>query len=141
MRRLDVGRLAGAVDDGGVLFLDDDLLRLAEIVQRRLLERQTDFIGDDRAARQGRNVLQHRLAAIAEARRLDGGDLEDAADVVDDERRERLALDVFGDDQQRAGPPSPRLRAAGSISRMLEIFLSHRRITASQARPSDSPAS
>src|SRR5690606_31605880 len=41
-------------------------------------------------------------AAITEARRLDGRDLDDAADVVDDERREGLALDVLGDDQQRA---------------------------------------
>ena len=92
--------LAGAVDDGGVLFLDQHLLRLAEVVQRRLLERQADFIGDDRAAREDRDVLQHGLAAIAEARRLDGGNLDDAADGVDHQRRERLALDVLGDDQQ-----------------------------------------
>ncbi len=94
--------LAGAVDDRGVLLLDQDLLRLAEIVQRRLLERQADFVGDHRAAREDRDVLQHGLAAIAEARRLDGGDLDDAADGVDHERRERLALDVLGDDQQLA---------------------------------------
>src|SRR5690606_24185147 len=41
-------------------------------------------------------------AAIAEAGSLDGRDLDDAADVVDDERRESLAFDVLGDDQQRA---------------------------------------
>src|SRR5260370_40833240 len=97
---LDVRRLAGAVDDGGVLFLHQHLLRFAEIAQRRLLERQADFIGNDLAARQDRDVLQHGLATIAEARRLDGGDLDDAADGVDDERGKRLALDVFGDDQQ-----------------------------------------
>jgi hypothetical protein len=28
-------------------------------------------------------------------------DLQSAAQLVDDERRERLAFDVFGDDQQR----------------------------------------
>ena len=81
-------------------FSTSDLLRLAEVVQRRLLERQADFIGDDRAAGEDRDVLQHGLAAIAEARRLDGGDLDDAADGVDHQRGERLALDVFGDDQQ-----------------------------------------
>ena len=62
---LDVRSLAGTVDDGGVLFLDQHLLRLAEVVQRRLLERQTDFIGDDRSAGEDRNVLQHGFAAIA----------------------------------------------------------------------------
>src|ERR1700744_667029 len=34
---LDVGGLAGAVDDRGVFFLDQDLLRFAEVVQCRLL--------------------------------------------------------------------------------------------------------
>ena len=80
---------------------DLDLLGFAEVVHRGLLERQADFLGDDLAARQDRDVLQHGLTAIAEARRLDGRDLDDAADVVDDERRERLAFDVFRDDQQR----------------------------------------
>ena len=47
------------------------------------------------------DVAQHRLAAIAEARRLDGAHVQHAAQPVDDERREGLALDVFGDDQQR----------------------------------------
>ena len=93
--------LAGAVDDGGVFFLDDDLLGLAQIVQRGLLERQADFIGDHRATGQDRDVLQHGLAAIAEARGLHRRDLENAADVVDDQRRQGLALDVFGDHQQR----------------------------------------
>ena len=50
---------------------------------------------------QDRDVLEHRLAAIAEAGRLDGRDLEAAAQLVDDQRRQRLALDVLGDDQQR----------------------------------------
>src|SRR5579864_3779918 len=98
---LDVGGLAGAVDDRGVLFLHDDLLRLAQIVQGRLLERQSDLIGDHRAAGENRDVLQHGLAAITEARRLDPGHLEDAADVVDDQRRQRFTLDVLRDDEQR----------------------------------------
>jgi hypothetical protein len=42
--RLDVAGLAGAVDDGAVLLLDDDLLGLAEVVQRRLLELQADYL-------------------------------------------------------------------------------------------------
>ena len=47
------------------------------------------------------DILEHGLAAIAEARRLHGRDLEAAAQLVDDERRERLAFDVLGDDEER----------------------------------------
>ena len=50
---------------------------------------------------QHRDVLEHRLAPISETRRLDRRHLEAAAQLVDDERRQRLALDVFGDDEQR----------------------------------------
>src|ERR1700722_971893 len=99
---LDVRRLAGTVDDGGVLFLHQHLLRFAEIAQRRLLERQADFIGNDLTARQDRDVLQHGLATIAEARCLDGRDLDDSADRVDDQGGERFAFHVLGDDQQLA---------------------------------------
>ena len=92
---------AGAVDDRRVFLADLDLLGLAEILELGLLEREPDFLGDHLAARQNRDVLKHGLAPIAEARRLDRRDLDDAADIVDDECRERLALDVLGDDQQR----------------------------------------
>ena len=53
------------------------------------------------AGGEDRNVLEHGLAAVAEARRLDGRDLQAAAQLVDDERGERLALDVLGDDDER----------------------------------------
>ena len=54
--------------------------------------------------------------------------LERAAQLVDDQRRQRLALDVLGDDQQRlalAGRPS-RAAAGGPSSR--EIFFSWMRM-------------
>ena len=47
------------------------------------------------------DVLEHPLAAVAEARRLDRDAGEGAAQLVDDQGREALALDVLGDDQQR----------------------------------------
>ena len=101
MRDWIVGRFARAVDERGVLLRDHDLLGAAEILQRRLLELQADFLGNHLAAGQDRHVFEHRLATIAEARRLDGRDLDDAADRVDDQRRERFAFDFLGDDQQR----------------------------------------
>ena len=51
--------------------------------------------------REDGDVLEHGLAAIAEARSLDGSNLEAAAQLVDDERGESLALDVFSDDEER----------------------------------------
>ncbi len=65
------------------------------------LQGQADLFADDLATGEDRNVLQHRLAAVTEARGLDGDGLEGAADLVDDQGGQRLALDVLGDDQQR----------------------------------------
>ena len=53
------------------------------------------------AAGEDGDVFEHGLAAIAEAGGLDGGDLERAAELVDDEGGEGFAFDVFGDDEQR----------------------------------------
>ena len=70
-------------------------------VEREVLELEAEILGDRLATRERRDVLQHRLAAVAEARRLDGADLERATELVDDERRERLTIDVLGDDEER----------------------------------------
>ena len=93
--------LAGAVDDRGVLLVDAHALGAAEHRERDVLELDAEVFGDHLAAGQDRDVLEHRLAAIAEARRLDGRDLQAAAQLVDDERGQSLALDVLGDDHER----------------------------------------
>ena len=69
---LDLVLLAGAVDDRRVVLVDDDPLGAAEVGDHGVLELEADFLADDLAAGEDRDVLQHRLAAIAEARRLDG---------------------------------------------------------------------
>ena len=79
------------------------------ICEGDVLELDAEVFGDHLAAGQDGDVLEHRLAAIAEARRLDGRDLEAAAQLVDDERRQRLALDVLGDDEQRLAGLHDRL--------------------------------
>ena len=93
--------LAGTVDDDGVFLAHFDALGLAQLFQRDLFQGQTDFFGDDLTAGQDRDVFQHSLATIAEARCLDGASLQDAADVVDHQGCQCFAFDVFGDDQQR----------------------------------------
>ena len=54
-----------------------------------------------RRAGRDREVLKQRLAAVAEAGRLDRDDVEHAAHLVHDERLERLARDVLSDDEER----------------------------------------
>ena len=98
---LDLVLGAGAVDDRRVFLVDHDALGAAEHVQRDVLELDAEILADHLALGQDRDVLEHRLAAIAEARRLDGRHLEAAAQLVDDQGRQRLALDVLGHDQQR----------------------------------------
>ena len=74
---------------------------MAELRELRVLELETHLLGDHLGAREDRDVLEHALAAVAEAGRLDGDGGERAAQLVDHDRRERLALDVLRHDQQR----------------------------------------
>src|SRR5690606_25335656 len=46
----DAVRLAGALDDGGLVLGHDDLARLAELLQARGLELEADLLSDDLAA-------------------------------------------------------------------------------------------
>ncbi len=107
---LDVGLLAGAVDDRGVLLLDPHLLGLAEHVERDILELDAEIFGDELTAGEDGDVLEHRLAAIAEARCLDRRHLEATAQLVDNERGKRLALDILGDDEERPAGLHHRLK-------------------------------
>ena len=66
-----------------------------------VLELEADLFGDDLAAGEDGDVLEHGLAALAEAGGLDRDAAEGAADLVDHQGGERLALDVLGDDHQR----------------------------------------
>ena len=75
-----------------------------------VLELDAQVLEDRLAAGQDGDVLEHGLAAVAVAGGLDGAALERAAQLVDDQRRQGLALDFLGDDQDRlalAERPSP----------------------------------
>ena len=85
-----------------VVLADLDLLGIAEITQRRLLQGQADLLTDDGGTRQDSDVLKHGLAAVAKAGGLDRADLDDATQAVDHQGGQGLTLAVFADDQQRA---------------------------------------
>ena len=124
----DVRLLAGAVDDRRVLLVDAHLLGPAEHVERDVFELDAEILADHLAAGQDGKVLEHRFAAIAEARRLDRRDLEPAAQLVDDQAspaprprspRPRSAADC------RSAPP---LRAAAGSPGEPDSFFSNRRM-------------
>src|SRR5262249_6553428 len=61
---LDVGLLADALDDRGVLLVDRDALGAAEVLETHVLELHADVLADDLAAGEDRDVLEHGLAAV-----------------------------------------------------------------------------
>ena len=60
-----------------------------------------EVLVDDLRARDGGDVLEDALAAIAEAGSLDGDAVERAAQLVQQDGGQRFALDVLGNDEQR----------------------------------------
>src|SRR5690349_12573612 len=88
---LDGIAVAVAVDDRRVVLTDDHATGATELSDLGVLELETHLLGDDLAAREDRDVLEHALTAIAEARGLDRHTGEGAAELVHDERREGLA--------------------------------------------------
>ena len=100
---------AGALDDRRVVLVDHDLLGPAQVAQADVLELDAQVLEDRLAAGQDGDVFEHGLAAVAVAGGLDRGAAEGAAQLVDDQGGQGLALDVLGDDQERlarSGRPS-----------------------------------
>jgi hypothetical protein len=87
---VDLVGVTGSVDDGRLVLGDDHLAGLAEQVDAGVLQLQADGLADDLATGEDGDVGQHGLAAVAEARRLDGDGLERAAHLVDDQGGQRL---------------------------------------------------
>ena len=65
----NLGLLASAVDDGGVVLGDDDAAGAAEHLEVDLVQFETHLGGDDLAAGEDGDVLEHGLAAVTK----DGG--------------------------------------------------------------------
>ncbi len=57
---------------------------------------------DNGAAGEDGDILEHFLAAVAEAGSFDGADLEAAAETVDNETGEGVLIDIFSDDEEAA---------------------------------------
>ena len=132
---LDRLAVAGTVDDRGRVLVDDDLAGMTELRQLRVLELETELLGDDLAAREDRDVLEHPLAAVAEARGLDRNGGEDATQLVDDDRRERLTLEVLRDDDERLAGLNDLLEHRQHVLDRLRSSGSRSGCTGRRARP------
>ena len=92
---------AGAVDERRGVLGDDDPTSRPEHLEADLGELEADLRSHDLATGEHGHVFEHRLAAVAEAGRLDRRNGQAATDLVDHEGGERLTVDVLGHDHQR----------------------------------------
>src|SRR5690606_16999849 len=97
----DVLSITSAINDGGGFLGNFDALGLAELFQSHCFQGHAGLFGDHGTAGQDGDVFQHGLAAVAEARSLDGSGLQDATDVVHNQGGQGFAFHVFSHDQQR----------------------------------------
>merc|ERR1719335_460218 len=59
-----------------------------------------DFLTNDHTTGELSNVLQVGLAVVSKAGCLDGGELQSSAQLVDNETRQGVRLDILSDDEQ-----------------------------------------
>src|SRR5258705_2213963 len=97
----DGGFLAGTFDDRGVVFVDDHAFGAAEIFERNVFQFDAQLFGDHLAIGEDRDVFEHRFAAVAKPRSLDGDDFQRATNFVYHQGCQGFAFNLFGDDEQR----------------------------------------
>jgi hypothetical protein len=73
----------------------------AQHVYGGILKLDAEILGHGLSLGEDGNVLAHGLAAVAEARSLDGSDLQAAAQLVHDRCRKGFTLDTFPNNQER----------------------------------------
>ncbi len=90
--------VAGTTDNGGIIFGRGNFVGTAQIIKRGGIKFASHFFGDDGATGQNSNILQHSFAAITKARSFDGQHVKGAAQFVQDQGSQGLAINIFGDD-------------------------------------------
>src|SRR5262249_25471761 len=93
---------AGATHDRGVILVDEHSFAAAQITDRDVFQFDTEFFGYDLAAGENCHVFEHRFAAVTKSRSLDCGATESTAQSIDNQRRQGLTFNVFGDNDNRS---------------------------------------
>ena len=91
----DVGLLAGTIVDHGVFLVNANAFCTPQHVKANILQLDAEIFGDHLAAGKGCDILEHGFATIAIARGFHGGDIQDAAQLIHDQRCQGFAFDVF----------------------------------------------
>ncbi len=138
-RPLTSAALAATLDDRGVVLGHHDAAGGAEHVETDLVELEADLGGDDLATGEGGDVLHHRLATVTEGRGLHGDGVEGAADLVHDQGREGLALDVLGEDEQRLAGRDDLLQQRQQVGDRRDLALVEQDVRARRGRPPSTP--
>ncbi len=98
---LDLLLLAGTFDHRRIILVDLDLLGSPQIAELDIFQLDAQVLEDGPAAGEDSQVFQHGLATVAVSRCLDGRAFERATQLVDHQRRQGLAFNFLGDDQDR----------------------------------------
>ena len=93
--------LAVAFNDRRVVFVDRDFLGATEVLDLDVLELDAEVFANHLATGQDGDVFEHCFATITETGSLDGRDVQCAAQLVHNQGGQRLAFNIFGDDQHR----------------------------------------
>ena len=107
--RVDGLAIATAAHHRGVVLGDGHPVGRAEMAGGDPVQADADLLADHGGPGEGRQVLEHRLAAVAEAGGLDGHRGEGAAHAVDHQGGQRLRGDVLGHDEQGLLGPGHQL--------------------------------
>ena len=92
--------VTGTVHNRGVLFGDLDLFCTTKLRNVSVFQLQAEVGGDDFAAGQNSDILQHFFSSVTEARCFHANAGEGAAQFVDQNGGKSFAFHVFGDDDQ-----------------------------------------
>ena len=87
------------------------------------VEPDPEILGDGAAVGQDRKVFEHGFPPIAIARCFHRCDLDRAPELVDDERRERFALDVLRNDEQRTAGARHQFQQRQEVLHRADLLL------------------
>ena len=91
---------AVAIDDGGGVLGHDHLTAVAQVIHGGIGQLHVQGAGDHGTAGQHGDILQHLLAAVAEAGGLNADHIEAALQAVQQQSGQSVAFHILGDDDE-----------------------------------------